>query len=300
MVHFPSRGGPDWSSLPLELLNEVAARLPSIDLCPFALVCQSWRQALLPLVTTLHAPLVGSVTLPTGPPGGPQLDLCRRYIAALDWQQQAQRQPPAGAAAASTSPGPPPPPLPPGTSPPLLQRLLRRFPYATTLGLHRGTLSHPGLEAAALRATCGLAPGLARLHLYDTVAWDFPARLSGLAGLTNLVALKLWGLGAPGLDASAQWAFNDGLMALSGLTKLQELTIRWLFGRQEVVFTCPAGPRLLEALTRGGARLSHLDLNSYLLEPASTASIAAVTSLKSLCLYFEAQNTGWEQVRGRA
>ncbi|GLI66836.1 hypothetical protein VaNZ11_010794 [Volvox africanus] len=181
-------------------------------------------------------------------------------------------------------------------SPPLLQRLLQRFPYARTVGLHRSQLRHPRLEVAALQGLSACQPPVVKLHVYDTLAWDFPQQLTNLAGLTQLVSLKLWNLGAPGLDPSAQWAFSRGLVALSNLTRLQELTLRWLFGRQEVVWTCPHTPRLVRALTDGGARLRALDLNAFLLDRAAAASLARVTSLRSLSLYFDSEGAGWEEV----
>ncbi|GIL79362.1 hypothetical protein Vretifemale_8733 [Volvox reticuliferus] len=183
-----------------------------------------------------------------------------------------------------------------GFSPPLLQRLLQRFPYVRTVGLHRSQLQHPRLEVAALRGLSACQPPVMKLHVYDTLAWDFPQQLTNLGGLTQLVTLKLWNLGAPGLDPSAQWAFSRGLMALSSLTRLQELTLRWLFGRQEVVWTCPHTPRLVRALTDSGAQLRALDLNAFLLDRAAAASLARVTSLRSLSLYFDSEGAGWEEV----
>ncbi len=82
-----------------------------------------------------------------------------------------------------------------------------------------------------MRCVAACAPQLRHLCIYDSLAWDFPLQLPCLAPLTHLVSLKLCCLGAPGLDPSAQFAVGKGLMALSCLTCLQDLTIRWLFGR---------------------------------------------------------------------
>ncbi|GFR49096.1 hypothetical protein Agub_g10889, partial [Astrephomene gubernaculifera] len=279
---------PEWASLPLELLHEVAGRLPSSQLCCFALVCRSWRQATLPLVTTLHAPMTSEVTLPTGPPGMQRLEVVRRYLSNIK-----STNTPSNNSSGALPPSQPSPSSP--TSPPLLPSLLKRFPFVRTLGLHRSSLQHPAFEAAALQSVAACQPQVTQLHLYDTLAWDFPQQLPNLAGMTQLVTLKLWGLGAPGLDVSAQWSYSRGLMALSSLTRLQELTLRWLFGRQEVVWTCPTTPRLVRALTDGGCRLRSLDLNAFLLDPGAAASLARVSSLRSLSLYFDAEAAGWEQ-----
>ncbi|KAG2482097.1 hypothetical protein HYH03_018953 [Edaphochlamys debaryana] len=259
------------------------------------------------------------MTLPCGPPGLQPLDAVRAYAEALrgaaaQARAQGRRLQAPGCAADGpgsgvlTGPGdrgeaadgrgrsPLAFKPPPGISAPLLPGLLQRFPYARTLGLHRSSLQHPAFEAAALEALALTCPGLSQLNVYDTLAWDFPQQLRCLAPLTQLTALKLWGLGAPGLDPSAQLAFGRGLMALSGLTRLQELTVRWLFGRQEVVWTCPQTPRLVSALQEGGARLRCLDLNAFLLDRAAAASLARVTSLRSLSLYFDSEGAGWEEV----
>ncbi len=253
--------------------------LPS-HLSSFALVSRTWRQAILPLVTILHVPMLSEVTLPSGPIGSQQIDVVDRYLRSLQdspmqqQQQQIQRQrrasprgharssvggssSPGGAAAspsvsgaaaadnstigANATPNPKPRsgncrgtgaadangtaaitaagpgaaagPLDPGAaparpasgiSPPLLQKLRRRFPFARTVGLHRSQLQHPRMELAALRGLSACEPHVTELHMYDTLAWDFPQQLTNLGSLTQLVTLKLWSLGAPGLDPSAQ------------------------------------------------------------------------------------------------
>lgn len=66
-----------------------------------------------------------------------------------------------------------------------------------------------------------------------------------------------------------------------------------------MVWTCPQTPRLISALQQAGARLRCLDLNAFLLDPGSAAALGAVSSLRSLSLYFDAEGAGWEEVRRR-
>ncbi|EFJ50036.1 hypothetical protein VOLCADRAFT_88993 [Volvox carteri f. nagariensis] len=273
---------PDWSALPTELLLEVAKLLLPSQLGSFALVSRAWRQAVLPLVTVLHVPLLSSITLPSGPAGSQQIEVVEQY---LDFLKQQQRQPQhqrqqvqqnsrAGESANQTTQENAPihgkgyghgcgsngthnsnhasahsdgigdvdaknrqrgatagsadcgglsattrPSLAasqpstnadiglslhPGISPPLMQHLLSRFPFVRTVGMHRSQLQHPRLEVAALQGLSTCQPTVSQLHMYDTLAWDFPQQLTNLGALTQLVTLKLWSLGAPGLDPSAQ------------------------------------------------------------------------------------------------
>lgn len=180
--------------------QEVARHLLPIHVTAFASTCKAWRAAASHTVTGFVCPFAGDVTLPSGQPGAPRLEVLRTYLqhvspaagqGALSAQQpygqrrwptaghtshasgravglgpdasssnglpEAVARAPGAAAAEGAGVGGqelvPAARLPNGIAPPLLERLVQRFPAATHLNLHRGLLDHPAYEAGGRAAS---------------------------------------------------------------------------------------------------------------------------------------------------
>jgi hypothetical protein len=187
---------PDWASLPRELVQEIGRRMGPGHLSAAAATCTNWRSAAGQLVTELCVPhCAEGILLPVAPVGCTRLEAVRRYQSAA----LASAGPSSGSSAQGSSSL-----TLQGITQPLISRLRERFPFASTLDVYRSELHHPTLERAALQTLSSLQPPLTRLTLHDNLSWDFPAPLSVLSSITSLVSLKLWGLGAPGMDPAAQ------------------------------------------------------------------------------------------------